>query len=42
MPTQIDGGLTFTEPTAMLAGIVEGKENVSVPKRRDAWLGRAA
>ncbi len=29
VPTQIDGGLTFTEPTAMLVGNVEGKENVS-------------
>lgn len=26
----IDGGLTFTEPTAMLVGNVEGKENVPV------------
>jgi hypothetical protein len=26
---QTDGGATFTEPTAIVAGVVEGKENVS-------------
>lgn len=25
---QIDGGLTFTEPTAIICGEVEGAENV--------------
>lgn len=25
---QIDGGISFTEPTAIIAGSVEGRENV--------------
>ncbi len=32
---QIDGGLTFTEPTAIISGKVEGQENVSVAPSRD-------
>jgi len=28
---QVDGGQTFTEPTAIIAGKVEGRENVSIP-----------
>jgi hypothetical protein len=29
---QLDGGKTFTEPTAIVAGQVEGKSNVSATK----------
>ena len=35
---QIDGGATFTEPTAIIAGVVEGLEDVSWGQNLNAVL----